>query len=158
MFIQKVFTAVLVFVFIMLAATACRKAPQEEEAINANIKKAEQAAAAAGNPYFQQGPRGDIERAGVSVMSAQMALQQKNYQEAATELKKGLREIDAALSKAKELKHTFMQSSLEETKAAMERTINSAQQQKQETASQISELQTRIGALKVNFPLAAAPQ
>lgn len=150
---HKVITAALVFSLTIAAATACRKGPQQEEgSTNANIKKAEQAAAAAGNPYFQQGPRGDIERAGVSVMSAQMAAQQNNYEQVATELKKGLKEIDAAIVKAKELKHAFMQSSLEETKAAMERTISTAQQQKSETAAQVSELQTRIGALKVNFP------
>lgn len=139
--------AVLILIASVVTATSCSKGAKEEGTLptaNANQKEV-----LAKTPHLSTLVRGDIERIGMAVQSARESLQQSRWPEVVTQLQGAKREVTAALVDTPEKKKTaVVRENLEEFKAALERTIKTAENRDKETEAQVNELQTRVNALK----------
>jgi hypothetical protein len=98
---------------------------------------------------FHQTVQGNVDRARLSVESARDLIQQSKWQEALAELQKVKKEVEAgANASSGENAPPFIRSSLEDMKGAVDRTIESATGRRKETEAQITDLHTRLMALK----------
>lgn len=138
----------LLVLTLALFAESCAKEPAVDEhtAKNANAGNAnqrDQTAAAA--PYVQQTLRGDIERISLAIAMAHDAAKLDKAQEAVSLLRGAKKDVDAALTRKPKLSDEF-----EALKAAIDRTIPAVESRGKEAEARLTELQTRIGAIKVN--------
>jgi chaperonin cofactor prefoldin len=76
---------------------------------------------------------------------AREAAKQNNPQEAVLLLRNAKKEVDSALSRKPRLSDEFAA-----LKEAIDRAINAVESREREAETQLTELQTRIGAIKVN--------
>ena len=125
----------------------CSKAPAANE-------RADKSSAAGGNankdesalmPHLQQNLSGDIERISLAISLAGDAVKQDNWPEAVPHLQTARKEVDAALDRQPRLRSEF-----EALRAAIDRAIPAVEGREKEAQTRIAELQTRIGAIKVN--------
>jgi len=147
----NMFRWVLGFLFVLtvaLFATCCAKGPAVDEHTdkNANAGKAsQQDQSAAATPVLQQTLKGDIERASLDISMARDAANLNKAQEAVSLLQRAKKEIDSALDRKPRLRDE-----LEALKSAIDRAIPAVQNRGNEAEARLAELQTRIGAIKVN--------
>src|SRR5882672_670160 len=145
------FRRVLGFLFVLtvaLFATCCAKGPAVDEHTdkNANAGKAnQQDQSATPTPVLQQTLKGDIERASLDISMARDAANLNKSQEAVSLLQLAKKEIDAALNRKPRLRDE-----LEALKSAIDRAIPLVQNRGNEAEARLTELQTRIAAIKVN--------
>ena len=143
----KKMVVILSSAVLVLIAASCAKGPKEEGAWP--VSNANQQEVLAKAPHLSTLVRGDIERIGMAVQSARESLQQSRWTEAVGQLQGANREVTSALADTPEKKKTaVVRQNLEELKVAIERTIKTAENRDKETESQVSELQTRVNALK----------
>ena len=147
----NMFRWVLGFLFVLslaLFATCRAKGPAVDEHTdrNANAGKANQPdQSAAATPTLQQTLKGDIERASLYISMARDAAKLNKGQEAISLLQRAKKEVDSALDRKPRLRDE-----LEALKAAIERAIPTVQNRGNEAEARLTELQTRIAAIKVN--------
>jgi thioredoxin-like negative regulator of GroEL len=140
------------FLFVLtvaLVATSCAKGPAVDEHTdkNANAAKAnQQDQSATATPVLQQTLKGDIERASLDISMARDAANLNKSQEAVSLLQRAKKEVDSALDRKPRLRDE-----LEALKAAIDRAIPAVQNRGNEAEARLTELQTRIGAIKVIF-------
>lgn len=132
---------------LMVLATACSKnsannqSPDTGSQANSNQKDQN----AQGQPYTQPNIKGDIERISLAISMARDSAKLNKWQEAASQLRGAKGEIDTALSRKPRL-----QDELEALKVAIDRTIPLVENGAKEADGKLTELQTRIGAIKMN--------
>jgi hypothetical protein len=147
----NMFRWVLGFLFVLtlaLFATCRAKGPAVDEHTdeNANAGKANpQDQSAAAPPYLQQTLKGNIERVSLDISMARDAAKLNKSQEAVSLLQGAKKEVDAALDRKPRLREE-----LEALKAAIDRAIPAVQNRGNEAEARLTELQTRIAAIKVN--------
>jgi hypothetical protein len=132
----------------MFFATACTKETASNQAsdkgsTSANSNQPAQSAEAA--PYAQANIKGDIERISLAISVARDSARSNKWQEAASQLRGAKREVDAALGRKPRLQDEF-----EALKVAIDRAIPLVENGAKEADAKISDLQTRIGAIKIN--------
>lgn len=147
----KMFRWVLGFLLVLplaLFAASCAKgsAVGEHTAQNTNAGKAnQQDQSAVVPPHLQQTLKGDIERVSLDISMARDAAKLNKLQDAVSLLQAAKKEVDAALDRKPRLREE-----LEALKAAIDRAIPALQNHGKEAEPRLTELQTRIGAIKVN--------
>lgn len=132
-----------------LFSAGCSKEPaaneQADKNTNAgNANQRDQSAAA--TPYMQPTLRGDIERTSLAISMARDAVKLDKWQDAVSQLQGARKEVEAALSRQPRLREEF-----EALKSAIDRAIPAVEGRGKEAEARLAELQTRIGAIKVNF-------
>lgn len=126
-----------------LLLTACAKGPKTEENTNAvQANRSDQAATQA--PHLQPTLKGDIERAALAISRARDAFKLNKWQDASAQLQVANKEVKVALTRNNRFREDF-----EELSSAIDRTISTLDRHGKEAESQLTELQTRIFALKV---------
>lgn len=132
-----------------LFATGCSKTPAVNENTdkNANSGKASQPeqSNAALPPHLQPTLGGDIERVSLAISMARDAAKANKWQDAVSLLQGAKKDVDVALGRKPRLIDEF-----EALKAAIDRTIPALENRGKEAEVRLNDLQTRIGAIKVN--------
>ena len=130
-------------------AASCGKGSSVDEhtaknanAGNANANQQTQIPAA---PLAQPTLKGDIERIGLAISMAHDAAKLNKPQEAVSLLQSAKKEVDVALGRKPRLSDEF-----EALKQAIDRAITAVESRGKEGEVRLTELQTRIGAIKVN--------
>jgi hypothetical protein len=147
----NMFRWVLGFLFVLtlaLFATCRAKGPAvgEHTANNTNAGNAnQQDQSAAATLHLQPTLRGDIERISLAISMARDAAKQNKAQEAISLLQGAKKDVDVALSRKPRLSDE-----LEALKSAIDRAIPAVEGRGKEAEIRLTELQTRIGAIKVN--------
>jgi hypothetical protein len=95
--------------------------------------------------HLQQNLRGDIERISLAISMARDASKLNKREEAVSLLQGAKKDVDVALGRKPRLSDEF-----EALKAAIDRTIPALENRGKEAEARLTELQTRIGAIKVN--------
>jgi hypothetical protein len=132
---------------LIVLATACSK----DSANNQSSDKSSQANSnqkdqnAQGPSYTQPNVRGDIDRISLAISMARDSAKLNKWQEAASQLRGAKSEIDTALSRKPRLQAEF-----EALKVAIDKTIPLVENGATEAEEKLTELQTRIGAIKTN--------
>jgi len=147
----KVLRFVLGFGLVMaatLAATGCAKEPAADQRVDkpanaANANNSDQPGAI--SPHIQPTLKGDIERIALAISMARDAAKQNKAAEAVSQLQFAKKEIDSALSRKPRLSDDF-----EALKLAIDRAIPTVENREREADARLSELETRIGSIKVN--------
>ena len=107
-------------------------------------------------PHLAQTLRGAVERLGLAVEGATDSYRQHKWGDVASYLNTARQETDKAMADTTEKrKFNVTREGLEEMKAALDRTIQAVENRSPEVEGQLRELETRVGALKVNLPQAA---
>ena len=137
----------LVLLTLVLFSAGCSKDPAagesaEKNANSANANQLEQARAA--QPILRPTITGDIERASLAISMARDAVKLDKWHEAISQLQGARKEMDVALTRQSNLRDE-----LEALKSAIDRTIPALEARGKEAEPRLVELQTRIGALKV---------
>lgn len=133
---------------LVILAIGCSKQPASNQASekvtpSANANQNEQPS---GTPVFAQSNiKGDIERISLAISMAKDSAKLNKWQEAASRLRGARSEIDTALGRKPRLQEEF-----EALKVAIDRTIPLVENGAKEADAKLSELQTRIGAIKTN--------
>lgn len=144
----KWFPGFLFVITLALISEGCSKgpAPNERTDKNANAGNAnQQDQSAAATPYLQPTLRGDIERTSLAISMARDAVKLNKWQDAVSQLQGARKEVEAALSRQPRLRDE-----LEALKSAIDRAIPAVEGRGKEAEARVAELQTRIGAIKVN--------
>lgn len=131
-----------------LFATSCAKGPAVDEHTdkNTNAGKANQPDQTSAAPtYLQPTLKGDIERISLAISMARDAAKINKWQDVVSLLQGARKEVDTALSRKPRLSDE-----LEALKSAIDRTIPALENRGKEAEDRLAELQTRIGAIKVN--------
>lgn len=134
-----------------LFATGCAKAPAVDEHTdknaNANAGRANQPPdqPTAAPLHLQPTIRGDIERISLAISMAHDAVKVNKWQDAVSLLKDAKKDVDTALGRKPGLSDE-----LQALKSAIDRTIQALENRGKESEARLTELQTRIGAIKVN--------
>jgi hypothetical protein len=137
----------LVLLSIVLFSAGCSKEPAsnenaEKNANSANANQIEQARAA--QPLIRPTITGDIERASLAISMARDAVKLDKWQEAISQLQGARKEVDVALTRQTNLRDEF-----EALKSAIDRAIPALEGRGKDADARLAELQTRLGALKV---------
>lgn len=139
--------AILILTVLAIVSASCAKGPSEES--KSPVANANQKEVLAKTPHLSTLVRGDIERIGLAVQSAREAFQANRWPEVVSQLQGANKEVTSALADTPEKKKSaVVRQYLEELKPAVERTISTAENRGKETEAQLSELQTRVNALK----------
>lgn len=131
-----------------LFSAGCSKGPAANEYADKNTNAGnanQQDQSAAAMPYKQPTLRGDIERTSLAISKARDAVKLEKWQDAVSHLQGARKEVEAALSRQPRLRDE-----LEALKSAIDRAIPAVEGQGKEAEARVAELQTRIGAIKVN--------
>jgi len=132
---------------LMVLVTACSKNSANNQASDkssqANSNQTDQNAQ--GPSYTQANIKGDIERISLAISMARDSAKLNKWQEAASQLRGAKGQIDTALSRKPRLQDEF-----EALKVAIDRTIPLVENGAKEADGKLTELQTRIGAIKTN--------
>jgi hypothetical protein len=137
----------------MFSAGCSKAAPAANEAAtgntnsgNTNSGNANQQDQSAQVPsYMQPTLTGDIERISLAISMAGDAVRLSKWQDATSQLKGARKEVEAALRRQPSLRDEF-----EAMKSAIDRAITAVEARGKGAEASIAELQTRIGAIKVN--------
>jgi uncharacterized phage infection (PIP) family protein YhgE len=136
-------TGFLCSLILALLLTACTKGPKIDENTNAvQANRSEQGAMQA--PHLQPTLKGDVERASLAISRARDALKLNKWQEASAQLQAANKEVKTALSRNPRVREEF-----EALSSAIDQTIATLDRHGKEAESQLTELQTRIFAIKV---------
>jgi hypothetical protein len=136
----------LLFLLLCSLFGACSKAPAgNERASNANTGNANQQDQSSLMPHVRQSLGGDIERISLSISTARDAIKRDNWQEAVPHLQSARKDVETALSREPRLRGEF-----EALRSAIDRAIPAVEAREKEAESRVTELQTRIAAIKVN--------
>ncbi|HYV05556.1 MAG TPA: hypothetical protein VFB82_13265 [Blastocatellia bacterium] len=132
---------------VLVSTAGCAKGPESESSTPTQANK--NAGQGGGqdpsaSPLYAKTARGDVERAGLAISMARDYIKQEQWSEAVVQLRAAQTQIDEALGRKPPLKEQY-----EELRTAIVRAIQSAENRNKEMESQFSELQTRVGALKV---------
>ena len=95
-------------------------------------------------PQLQPTLKGDVERASLAISRARDAAKLDKWQEASAQLQAANKEVKAALARNPRFREDF-----EELSSAIDRTISALDRHGKEAESQLTEVQTRIFAIKV---------
>jgi len=141
------------FLFVLILAffsANCSKEPAAKEHANTNTNAGntnanQQDQSATAPLHLQKTLRGDIERTSLDISMARDAIKLNNWQDAVVQLQAARKEVEAALGRQPRLRDE-----LEALKAAIDRAITAVEGRGKEAESRVEELQTRIGAIKVN--------
>ena len=127
---------------------ACSKAPGGNERAdkNTNAGNANQDQSAL-MPHMRATLGGDIERISLAISMAQDALKRESWQEALPHLQSARKDVETALSREPRLRPEF-----EALRSAIDRAIPAVEGREKEAEARLTELQTRIAAIKVNTP------
>jgi hypothetical protein len=128
---------------LLLESCAKQAGVDQQAGKNANGGNAQDQAAAA--PYLQPTLRGDIERASLAISMARDAMKLQKSQDAVSLLRGAEKDVDQALNRKPMLREEFVA-----LKAAIERAITAIENREKDADASMDELQTRIGAIKVN--------
>jgi chromosome segregation ATPase len=143
------FASEFLFVFsLSLFAAGCAKAPRVDETTNAqraNQPNQQANLNAALNPHLLPTLKGDIERASLAITMARDAAKINKWQDAVAHLQAANKEVESALDRKPRTREEF-----EALKSAIDRTITTVQSRGKDADFQLVDLQTRIGAIKVN--------
>lgn len=144
---RSILGSVLILGFALFAASCKKGAPVDEQATkNANVGNSnQQAQSAAAPPYMQPTLKGDIERTSLAISMARDAMAQNKTQEAVSLLQGAKKDVDSALARKPRLSDE-----LEALKSAIDRAIPAIERGGKEADTRLTELQTRVGAIKVN--------
>ncbi len=113
---------------------------------NANVANAnQQDQTKPANPLQQQTQRGNIERASLAITMARDAVKRGKWDDAVSQLQSARKEVEAALGRKPRLREEF-----EALRSAIDRAIPAVEGRGKEAGARLEELQTRIGAIKVN--------
>lgn len=135
----------LLVLILVLFATSCAKQPAADEHTTENKTAGNANQAPSSAPYKQATLKGDIERISLAISMARDASNQNKSQEAVSLLQGAKKEIDAALGRKPRLSDE-----LEALKSAIDRAIPAVESRGKEAETRLTELQTRIGAIKTN--------
>jgi hypothetical protein len=139
------FTCILLLIVIK---TGCTKQPasnQANEAASPSANANQGAQSSTAPLYAQENLKGDIERISLAISMAKESATQNKWQEAASRLRGVKSLIDTALSRKPRLQDEF-----EGLKLAIDRALPLVENGAKEADAKITELQTRIGAIKTN--------
>jgi len=139
--------SVLILLFLMcliLCDLGCAKAPKAEGTANAPSSDRPEVAVPV---HRQENLYGDIERTSLAISSARDAHRLGKWDDAIKQLQAAEKEIDTALGRKLRIREEW-----EALKAAIAKTIVTLQNRGKEADAQLTELQTRISAIKVNTP------
>ena len=140
-------TGFLCVMVLALLLAACAKGPKTDENTNAvQGNRSQQAAPQA--PHLQPTLNGDVERAALAISRARDAAKSNKWQEASAQLQTANKEVKTAVSRNSRFREEF-----EDLSSAIDRTISALDRHGKEAESQLTELQTRISALKVKTSL-----
>jgi hypothetical protein len=104
-------------------------------------------------PHLAPTIKGAVERIGLAVEGATDSYRQHKWGDVAAYLNTARQETEKALADAPDKrKYSVTREGLDEMKTALDRTIQAAENRSQEVEAQLRELETRVGALKVNLP------
>lgn len=95
--------------------------------------------------------RGDVERINLAVQSSIESYRNQKWSEVVSYLNAAKQEIDKALTDPA-AKNPVAQETFGETKAAIERTIQTAENRSGALEGQLNDLQTRVGIMKTRLP------
>jgi preprotein translocase subunit SecD len=147
-------TLAIAIILSSLSFTACHKGGSEIKQItpeeakkNAEIEKVA--------PHLAQTTRGAVERIGLAIDGATDSYHHQKWGDVAAYLNTARQETDKVLAETPDKKKAYMTRQLfEEMKEALDRTIQAADNRSQEVEPLLRELETRVGAMKVNLPQA----
>jgi len=142
---------ILLVLVLMSFATSCSKHSTSQNsntaAGSANSANSNQAdPAQAPLVHSQQNVQGNIARIQLAIQMARDAFKTNKWQDAVTFLQSAKTEVDAAIAR-----NTRINDDFEALKAAIDRTIPLLENHSKEADARLTELQTRIGAIKVNI-------
>jgi hypothetical protein len=125
---------------------ACSKTPAGNERAdkNSNSVNSNQDQSSV-MPHLRPTLSGDIERISLAISMARDAVKADHWQEAIPHLQSARKDTDTALGREPRLRPEF-----EALRAAIDRAIPAVEGREKEAETRITELQTRIGAIKVN--------
>jgi soluble cytochrome b562 len=124
---------------------SCAKQAGVDQQADKNAGNAQDKAAATTPPYLQPTLRGDIERVSLAISMARDAVKLQKSQDAVALLRGAEKNVDEALNRKHRLRDEFVA-----LKEALERAIAAIENRDKDADAKIEELQTRIGAIKVN--------
>lgn len=124
---------------------SCAKQAGVDRQADKNAGDAQDKAAASTPPSLQPTLRGDIERASLAISMARDAVKLQKSQDAASLLRGAEKNVDEALNRKPRLREEFVA-----LKEAIERAIAAIENREKDADAKVEELQTRIGAIKVN--------
>ena len=145
-------TLVIAIILSSLSFAACHKGGSEIKQVtpeqakrNAELEKVA--------PHLAPTLRGAVERLGLAVEGATDSYHQHKWADVVASLNTARQETDKAMAEAPDKrKFNVTREGLEEMKVALDRTIQAAENRSPEVEAQLRELETRVGALKVNLP------
>ena len=140
-------SGLLLFLTLAVFSEGCSKGPAGNERAdkNTNSRNAnQQDQAAAAQPLLQQTIKGDIERTSLAIWTAREAVKANQWQDASAQLQNARKGVEAALARQPSLRDDF-----EALKAAIDRAIAAVESRGKDAEGRVTELQTRIGTLKV---------
>lgn len=141
---------IILAVALLSFSTNCAKHPASQDSktnTNASTANSNQAdPAQAPLVHAQQTVQGNVARIQLAIQMARDAVKTNKWQDAATYLKNGRTEVEAAIAR-----NTRINDDFEALKAAIDRTIPLLENHSNDSDARLSELQTRIGAIKVNI-------
>ncbi|MEN3333801.1 MAG: hypothetical protein V7641_3166 [Blastocatellia bacterium] len=145
---------VIAIILSSLSFAACHKGGSEIKQVtpeqakkNAELEKTA--------PHLAPTLRGDVERLGLAVEGAMDSYRQHKWGDVAAYLNTAKQETEKALTNTTEKrKFNVTREGLDEMKAALDRTLQAVENRSPEVEGQLRELETRVGALKVNLPQA----
>jgi hypothetical protein len=129
----------------IVSVGGCAKSPPADSSSQANMNAANaNVPDLSSTPLYAKTIRGDVERAGLAIMMAHDLVKQEQWGDAVVQLRAAQTQIDDILGQKPRLREQY-----EELRSALGRTIQSADNRSKDIEAQFTELQTRIGALKV---------
>jgi hypothetical protein len=146
---KRLMIAIIIF---SLGFAAChrggseiKQASPEEAKKNAELEKTA--------PHLAQTALGTVERINLAVSSSIDAYRQHKWGDVVSYLNTAKQETEKGLAELPDRKKANVtREGLEDMKAALDRTIQAAENRSAGVEGQLAELQTRVGALKMNLP------
>jgi len=143
---------VIAIILSSMGFAACHKGGSEvkEASPEAAKKNAELEKIA---PNLAQTPRGAVERINLAIQGSTDSYHQHKWGDVVSYLNGARQETEKVLAGLPDKKKTYLARQLfDEMKDALDRTIQSAENRSSEVEAQLADLQTRVGAMKVNLP------
>jgi preprotein translocase subunit SecD len=104
-------------------------------------------------PHLAQTPRGAVERIGLAVEGSMDSYRHQKWGDVTTYLNTARQETDKVLAEIPDKKKAYTTRQLfEEMKEALDRAIQATDNRSSEVEAQLRDLETRVGAMKVNLP------
>lgn len=148
---RKLMGMILALALSCVMYAGCSKGSTDSKPMNAEQAKT-QAELEKKAPHLAQTVRGNVERMGLAIQSANDAYKQTKWQDVTTQLNTALKEVNSALTDTPEKKKTTtLRQLLEEIKGYTESALKSAESRDKATEWQLTQLQTANNALKAQM-------